>query len=89
MGAQTLFVPGNFPVGCLSTYLTVYDSEVEKYDPITGCLIRLNEFAEYQNELLQTKLNRIKEFHPEVNVIYADYYNAAMKIYQSPDKFGT
>ncbi|PWA98776.1 hypothetical protein CTI12_AA014950 [Artemisia annua] len=88
MGAQTLVVPGNFPVGCLSTYLTVYASEVEEYDPTTGCLIRLNEFAEYQNELLQTKLNRIREFHPDVNVIYADYYNAAMKIYQSPDKFG-
>jgi hypothetical protein len=52
MGPQTLVVPRNFPVGCLFTYLTVYDYEVKEYDPITGCLIRLNEFAEYQNELL-------------------------------------
>ncbi|GKB92801.1 SGNH hydrolase-type esterase domain-containing protein [Tanacetum coccineum] len=89
MGAQTLVVPGNFPVGCLSAYLTICGSEKEEYDPETGCLVRLNEFAEYHNELLQTRLNQIRELHPNVNVIYADYYNAAIKIYRSPDKFGT
>ncbi|GJY60914.1 SGNH hydrolase-type esterase domain-containing protein [Tanacetum coccineum] len=88
MGAQTLVVPGNFPVGCLSAYLTICGSEKEEYDPETGCLVRLNEFAEYHNELLQTRLNQIRELHPNVNVIYADYYNAAIKIYRSPDKFG-
>lgn len=88
MGAETLVVPGNFPIGCSAAYLTVCGSEKEEYDPTTGCLIRLNKFAEYHNELLQTKLNQIRELHPNVNIIYADYYNAALEIYRSPDKFG-
>lgn len=88
MGAQTLVVPGNLPIGCSSAYLTVCGSEKEEYDDTTGCLIRLNEFAKYHNELLQTKLNHIRELHPDVVIIYADYYNAAMQIYRSPDKYG-
>ncbi|XP_071708886.1 GDSL esterase/lipase At1g28580-like [Rutidosis leptorrhynchoides] len=88
MGAQTLVVPGILPLGCLGTYLTTCGSEMQKYDPATGCLIALNEFAEYQNELLQTKLIQIRELHPNVNIIYADYYGASMQIIRSPDKFG-
>ncbi|GKB45360.1 SGNH hydrolase-type esterase domain-containing protein, partial [Tanacetum coccineum] len=57
MGAQTLVVPGNFPIGCLPSFLTVYNSENGVYDPTTGCLVRLNEFAGHYNELLLTKLN--------------------------------
>ncbi|KVH97408.1 Lipase, GDSL [Cynara cardunculus var. scolymus] len=79
---------GNLPIGCSSAYLTICGSEKEEYDNTTGCLIRLNKFAEYHNELLQTKLNQIRELHPDVIVIYADYYNAALQIYRSPDKFG-
>ncbi|KAI7741178.1 hypothetical protein M8C21_019357, partial [Ambrosia artemisiifolia] len=88
IGAQTIVVPGNFPVGCSSAHLTVRGSKNEEYDPITGCLTQLNQFAEYHNQLLQTKLNQIREMHPNVNIIYADYYNAAMQIYRSPYKFG-
>ena len=86
-GAQTLVVPGSFPIGCSPSILTVYNSENEVYDPTTGCLVRLNEFAEHYNELLITKLNRIRQLHPKVNVIYADYYNAALQIYRSPNRF--
>ncbi|GJY12083.1 SGNH hydrolase-type esterase domain-containing protein [Tanacetum coccineum] len=88
MGAQTLVVPGNFPIGCTSAYLTLFGSQKEKYDPTTGCLIRFNELAEYHNELLQMELNTIRELHPNVIIIYADYYNAVMQIYRSPHKFG-
>ncbi|KAK9074386.1 hypothetical protein SSX86_006984 [Deinandra increscens subsp. villosa] len=89
MGAQTLVVPGNFPIGCSPAHLTVMQgSEDEEYDPTTGCLVRLNQFAEYHNQMLQTKLNQIREFHPDVNIIYADYYNAAMQFYRFPNKFG-
>ncbi|KAI3764184.1 hypothetical protein L2E82_14187 [Cichorium intybus] len=88
MGAKTLVVPGNFPIGCSAVYLTVCGSETEEYDNTTGCLIKLNKFAEYHNELLQTKLNHLRELHPNVIIIYADYYNAAMQIFRSPHKFG-
>ncbi|PWA64323.1 SGNH hydrolase-type esterase domain-containing protein [Artemisia annua] len=88
MGARTLVVPGNLPIGCTSAYLALFGSQKEKYDPTTDCLIRYNEIAEYHNELLQTELMMIQELHPNVIIIYADYYNAVMQIYRSPHKFG-
>ncbi|KAI7734234.1 hypothetical protein M8C21_011547 [Ambrosia artemisiifolia] len=91
MGAQTLVVPGNFPIGCFPSYLTTGVSGLSNkdgYDPITGCLTQLNEFSEYHNKMLQAKLNQVQELNPNVNVIYADYYNAAMQIYGSPAAYG-
>ncbi|XP_023765184.1 GDSL esterase/lipase At1g28610 [Lactuca sativa] len=89
MGAQTLVVPGTFPIGCSGMILTSHFFEKEEeYDNRTGCLIKFNTLAEYHNELLQSKLNHLREIHPNVIIIYADYYNAAMQIIRSPDKFG-
>ncbi|XP_076896687.1 GDSL esterase/lipase At1g28650-like [Bidens hawaiensis] len=88
MGAKSLVVPGNFPIGCSASYLTACGSEKEEYDPKTGCLIRLNQFAEYHNTLLKIKLTQVQDLHPDVNIIYADYYNAAMEIYLFPYKYG-
>lgn len=90
MGAQTLVVPGTFPLGCSSSILTVRASKnQEEYDNKTGCLIRFNKLVEYHNELLQTNLNHLRELHPSVIIVYADYYNASMQIIRSPVKFGT
>ncbi|KAL9996766.1 putative sinapine esterase [Helianthus debilis subsp. tardiflorus] len=89
LGAQTLVVPGNLPIGCSSAYLTIYyGSDKVELDNATGCLIELNKFAEYHNTMLQIALNQIRELHPNVNVIYADYYNAAMQFYRSPQDYG-
>ncbi|XP_052623023.1 GDSL esterase/lipase At1g28600-like [Lactuca sativa] len=89
MGAQTLVVPGTFPIGCSSSILTVRASKNKKdYDNRTGCLIRYNELVEYHNDLLIKKLNHLRELHPNVIIIYADYYNAAMQIIYYPIKFG-
>ncbi|XP_056172015.1 GDSL esterase/lipase At1g31550-like isoform X2 [Syzygium oleosum] len=63
-------------------------SDKEEYDPSTGCLNWLNEFSQYHNEQLQRKLNHLRELHPQANIIYIDYYNAALRFYESPDKFG-
>ncbi|KAI3795459.1 hypothetical protein L1987_38114 [Smallanthus sonchifolius] len=88
MGARTLVVPGNFPIGCSSSFLTTYASDKEEYDPVTGCLTNLNKFVEYHNRMLQTNLKNIRERSPNVIIIYADYYNAAMQLYRFPDKYG-
>lgn len=89
LGAETILVPGNLPIGCSAAYLTIYyDSDKVEYDNTTGCIIELNKFAECHNELLQLKLNQLREVHPNVNIIYADYYNAAMQFFQSPEKYG-
>ncbi|KAH6773634.1 hypothetical protein C2S51_012038 [Perilla frutescens var. frutescens] len=90
LGAETLLVPGNLPIGCLPIYLTEFKSSSsgQDYDPQTGCLTWLNDFAIYHNELLQKELNRIRQLYPHVVLIYADYYNAAMRIYLAPKQFG-
>lgn len=89
LGAQTLIVPGNLPIGCSSSYLTIFKNSNKKdYDESTGCINWLNDFAQYHNQLLQQEIHRLREIHPHANIIYADYYNAAMQIYKSPKKFG-
>ncbi|KAL5731962.1 acetylajmaline esterase [Ranunculus cassubicifolius] len=88
-GAKTLMVPGNLPIGCSAAYLTIYQSENKAdYDPSNGCLIWLNEFAQYHNQLLQNELDRLRELHPHATIIYVDYYNVAMELYNSPRKLG-
>ncbi|KAL5698010.1 acetylajmaline esterase [Ranunculus cassubicifolius] len=88
-GAVTLLVPGNLPIGCSASYLRVLQSNNENdYDPSTGCLNWLNEFSQYHNQLLQSALNQLRDQYPHATIIYADYYNAAMEIYQSPKRFG-
>nr|XP_043626518.1 GDSL esterase/lipase At1g28580-like [Erigeron canadensis] len=89
VGAKTLVIPGNLPIGCSAAYLSIfYGSNEVQYDNSTGCITQLNKLAEYHNELLQTELNQIREIHPEVNIIYADYYNAAMQFFHNPYKYG-
>ncbi|KAK2994564.1 hypothetical protein RJ640_017293 [Escallonia rubra] len=89
LGAVTLMVPGNLPIGCSSSYLTlVKGSNKEEYGPEIGCLTWLNKFAEYHNELLRIELNQMQQRNPHTTIIYADYYNTAMQLYRSPKNFG-
>lgn len=89
LGGVTFMVPGNLPIGCIPIYLTIYQtSNTEEYDPEIGCLNWLNKFSEYHNQLLQEELTRIRQLHPHVNLIYADYYNATLQCYRNPNEFG-
>ncbi|KAG7598566.1 GDSL lipase/esterase [Arabidopsis suecica] len=89
MGGKTFLVPGEFPLGCSVVYLKLYRTpNVEEYDPLTGCLKWLNKFAEYHDEQLQAELKRLQKLYPHVNIIYADYYNALLRLSQEPAKFG-
>nr|GLL24173.1 GDSL esterase/lipase At1g28590-like [Ipomoea trifida] len=88
-GVQTLIVPGNLPIGCSASYLSHFMTfNASDYDPQTGCINWLNDFAEYHNELLQEELDRLRELHPHTTIVYADYYNAAMRLYKSPSNYG-
>ncbi|KAG7598570.1 GDSL lipase/esterase [Arabidopsis suecica] len=89
MGGKTFLVPGEFPIGCSVVYLTLYQtSNKEEYDPLTGCLKWLNKFGEYHSQQLKTELNRLRKLNPHVNIIYADYYNALLRLFKEPAKFG-
>lgn len=89
LGAKTLLVPGNLPIGCIPAYLTTYMSDkMEDYEPETGCIRWMNEFSQYHNKLLVDELENLRKLHPGVVIIYADYYGAAMEIFSSPEQFG-
>ncbi|KAI4296886.1 hypothetical protein L6164_036805 [Bauhinia variegata] len=88
LGAKTLVVPGNLPIGCSIFYLTKFESKNKgEYDE-AGCLKWLNKFVEYYNEKLLAQLLQLQALHPHSKIIYADYYNAAMAFYRSPQQFG-
>ncbi|KAL4349179.1 hypothetical protein AHAS_Ahas10G0016100 [Arachis hypogaea] len=88
VGAQTLLVPGNFPLGCSFFYLNIYHTtDMGEYDH-AGCLKWLNKVAKDYNKKLYAELNRLQVLHPHTNIIYADYYHAAYSLYQSPSLFG-
>uniref|UniRef100_A0A0D9V2U4 GDSL esterase/lipase n=1 Tax=Leersia perrieri TaxID=77586 RepID=A0A0D9V2U4_9ORYZ len=89
LGAKKLVVPGNFPIGCVPLYLSIFPSQKEDYyDEKTGCIKWLNEFTEYHNRLLQEELEKLRSLHPDVSIIYADYYGAALNIFRAPLQFG-
>ncbi|XP_012443786.1 GDSL esterase/lipase At1g28580 [Gossypium raimondii] len=89
LGAVTILVPGNLPIGCSPAYLTYFQgSDMADYDPLTGCITWLNQFSEFHNEQLQEKLDQVRKLHRNVNIIYADYYNTAMRFYHSLNQFG-
>ncbi|PIN23291.1 Sinapine esterase [Handroanthus impetiginosus] len=90
LGAKTILVPGNFPIGCIPVFLTQFEkfSSKKDYDSTTGCINWLNKLSIYHNELLQKELTRVQKLHPHVHIIYADYYNATLRLYLSPTQFG-
>ncbi|CAN0853290.1 GDSL esterase/lipase At1g28590 [Linum grandiflorum] len=89
LGAVTVLVPGNFPLGCLSGYLAKFWSpNKEDYDPMSGCLIWYNNFAKHHNDLLQNEIVRLRELHPHTNIMYVDYYASATRLHRHPEKFG-
>ncbi|CAI0445010.1 unnamed protein product [Linum tenue] len=89
LGAVTILVPGNFPLGCHAGYLAKFWSpNKEDYDPLTGCLVQFNNFAQHHNDLLQEEVVRLQKVHPHANIMYADYYNSVMRLHLHPDEFG-
>uniref|UniRef100_A0A0A9EJY5 GDSL esterase/lipase n=1 Tax=Arundo donax TaxID=35708 RepID=A0A0A9EJY5_ARUDO len=88
VGAKTLVVPGNLPIGCIPSYLTTFKSnKKDDYEPETGCIRWLNEFSQYHNKLLMEELEMLRKLHPGVTIIYADYYGAAMDIFLYPEQY--
>ncbi|XP_044974607.1 GDSL esterase/lipase At1g28600-like isoform X2 [Hordeum vulgare subsp. vulgare] len=85
LGAKTLVVPGNLPIGCLPVYLTMYQTDnMGDYESETGCIRWMNEFSRYHNKLLVDELEKLRKLYPCASIIYADYYGAAMEIFVSP-----
>ncbi|CAD5180422.1 unnamed protein product [Musa acuminata subsp. malaccensis] len=89
LGARTMIVPGNFPIGCVAVYLTMFQSDRrEDYESGTGCIEWLNQFSMYHNRHLLDELTQLRRRYPQATIIYANYYEAAMAIFRSPQEYG-
>ncbi|KAL5221868.1 hypothetical protein ABZP36_026581 [Zizania latifolia] len=89
MGARAFVVPGNLPFGCAPLYLQRFrGAGTGEYDGRTGCLSWFNRFAEYHNRVLTARLDALRQLHPDVTIVYADWYGAMTSIFQAPGKLG-
>ncbi|KAG8077406.1 hypothetical protein GUJ93_ZPchr0007g3094 [Zizania palustris] len=89
MGARAFVVPGNLPFGCAPLYLQRFrGAGAGEYDGQTGCLSWFNRFAEYHNRVLTARLDALRRLHPDVTIVYADWYGAMTSIFQAPGKLG-
>ncbi|PHT33070.1 hypothetical protein CQW23_29407 [Capsicum baccatum] len=82
LGSTRILVPGVFPFGCLSAYLTRFpDTNPNAYDQY-GCLRSYNRFATYHNIELKRALENIQCEFPHINIVYGDYYGAFRTIFR-------
>ncbi|PUZ73159.1 hypothetical protein GQ55_2G452700 [Panicum hallii var. hallii] len=88
LGAKTVVVPGNFPIGCNPGYLAKFQTKnTAQYDSM-GCLRWPNDLTKLHNRELRVELAELGRRHPSVAVVYADYYAAAMDLTADPRKHG-
>ncbi|KAM0861938.1 hypothetical protein ACQ4PT_045583 [Festuca glaucescens] len=88
MGATRLVIPGNFPLGCVPSYLSaVNEKDQGSYDG-NGCLIGLNLFAQLHNVLLQQGIRELRQMYPSATITYADYFSAYVQMLRGASKMG-
>jgi len=88
MGAKAIVIPNNFPIGCVPAYLSGYKSNNRADYDEHGCLRWFNDFSQRHNQALRGEVGRLRAQHPDVKLIYADYYGAAMEFIKDPHRFG-
>ncbi|KAJ4962042.1 hypothetical protein NE237_021952 [Protea cynaroides] len=87
-GAARVVDPGNFPNGCFPVYLTAFQTnDTAAYDEFK-CLKDLNSFAMFHNDQLQQALQQLREKYPNVDIVYADYYNAFKWVFDKAPLLG-
>ncbi|XP_078436619.1 GDSL esterase/lipase At5g03980-like [Wolffia australiana] len=85
-GARKIVVPGNLPIGCLPSYLSVFgrSNGIDR----DGCVGSLNDFARLHNDRLRQSLQLIGRQNPNLTIAYADYYAAFMEMIHNPSVYG-
>ncbi|XP_077229797.1 acetylajmalan esterase 2-like [Tasmannia lanceolata] len=87
-GAVQIVIPGNFPIGCLPSYLTAFrTNDPGSYDG-KGCLKDFNNFANGHNNQLKQVIQELKQEYPRVVFKYADYYNAFLDLLDQAPSIG-
>ncbi|KAG2590494.1 hypothetical protein PVAP13_5NG405500 [Panicum virgatum] len=88
LGATSILIPSNFPIGCVSSYLSMFPSSDPTDFDGDRCLRWFNDFSTRHNKALRGEVARLKARNPGAKLIYADYYGAAMEFVKNPGRFG-
>ncbi|KAM3347817.1 hypothetical protein ACQJBY_021617 [Aegilops geniculata] len=80
LGATQIIIPGNFPIGCSPSYLSLFSVAGSTDHDERGCLKSYNAFAAYHNEQLQAAIVDLRKVNADVSVVYADYYGAFLHL---------
>ncbi|KAF8694276.1 hypothetical protein HU200_038414 [Digitaria exilis] len=75
-----IIIPGNFPIGCSPSYLSLFSGSSAADLDDRGCLKSYNAFAQHHNEQLQEAIDDLRKANTDVTIIYADYYGAFMHL---------
>jgi hypothetical protein len=87
-GAVDMIVPGVMPTGCFPVYLNMLDVSEEGKGPRSGCVRQYNTFSWVHNAHLKAMLEKLRAKHPNVRIIYGDYYTPVIQFMLQPEKFG-
>ncbi|KQK00237.1 hypothetical protein BRADI_3g48097v3 [Brachypodium distachyon] len=88
MGATRMVIPGNFPVGCVPSYLSAVDEKDPAAYDGNGCLIGLNFFAQMHNVALQRGIRELRGAYPDATISYADYFSAYVRLLRDAGRMG-
>ncbi|KAK9705512.1 hypothetical protein RND81_07G062700 [Saponaria officinalis] len=88
LGATKIAIPGNFPVGCVPLYLSLFKTnDSNMYDELK-CLKPYNKHGQFHNYQLQKVVVKLQKRYPNVSIVYMDYYEAFRQILQHATLFG-
>ncbi|KAF8693707.1 hypothetical protein HU200_039124 [Digitaria exilis] len=88
MGATRLVIPGNFPLGCVPSYMSAVNETDPALHDANGCLAPLNLFAQMHNVLLQQGIRELRRSYPSATVAYADYFYAYVRMLRDAGEAG-
>lgn len=89
LGATQIIIPGNFPIGCSPSYLSLFPAAISADYDERNCLKRYNSFAMYHNQQLQAAIDGLRKVNSDVSIVYADYYGAFMHLLDKASILGT
>ena len=72
-------IPGNFPIGCLPSYLTTFRAN-SSFD-LNHCLRDYNQFSVYYNLQLKVAIVKLQLENPSVAIVYGDLYFAFQRLF--------
>ncbi|KAJ8425154.1 hypothetical protein Cgig2_003122 [Carnegiea gigantea] len=88
LGAKRLIIPGNFPVGCMTICLALFKTDDSTIYDELNCIRSWNEFAMFHNDRLQSAIKGLQKKHPDIVIVYGDYYAALTSILKHASSLG-